>query len=58
MYAIDRAVNLFRNKEKYDLCRKIASQSAVDVLDVAREWNKEFFKLRNKVRINIKKDIL
>jgi hypothetical protein len=54
MYAIDRAVNLFRNKEKYEMCRKIASQSAVDVLDVAREWNKEFFRLRNKVGINIK----
>jgi hypothetical protein len=58
MYAIDRAVNLFRNKEKYELCRKNASQSAVDVLDVAREWNKEFFRLRNKVRFNMKQDIL
>jgi|LauGreDrversion4_2_1035121.scaffolds.fasta_scaffold2210939_1 hypothetical protein len=58
MYAIDRAVNLFRNKEKYDLCRKNASQSAVDVLDVAREWNKEFFRLRNKVRFNLKQDTI
>jgi len=58
MFAIDRAVNLYKNKEKYDVCRKNASQSAVDVIDVAREWNKEFFRIRNKVIQNIKLDFL
>lgn len=49
MYAFDRAINLFKNKEKYSICRKNASESAIDVLDVAREWKKEFYRLREKV---------
>lgn len=49
MWGFERAINLFKNKEKYEICRKNASSSAIDVIDVAKAWNKEFFRLRNKV---------
>jgi hypothetical protein len=42
-------MNLFRNKEKYDICRKMAGNSAIDVLDVAKAWCQEFYRLRDKV---------
>ena len=53
MASFDRAINLFKNKEKYEICRKNASNAAIDVIDVARAWDKEFFRLRDKVKINI-----
>jgi len=57
MWAFERSYNLFTDKAKYQICRKNASMSAIDVVDVARAWLKEFYRLRNKVLITIKIDI-
>lgn len=53
LYAVERAINLFKNKEKYEICRKNAFNSAIDVLDVAKAWSKEFCRLREKVIYNL-----
>ena len=52
--AMKRAMNLFRNKEKYEICRKNAFKSAIDVADVARAWCNEFYRLKNKIYFNVK----
>jgi len=52
--AMKRAVELFNNKEKYEICRKNAFNSTIDVADVARAWCKEFYRLENKIFFNIK----
>ena len=49
-----RAVELFNNKEKYEICRKNAFNSTIDVADVALTWYKEFYRLENKIFFNIK----
>ena len=50
-----RALNLFQNKEKYEICRKNAFNSAIDVADVGRAWCREFYRLKNKIYFNVKK---
>ena len=57
--AISRSLGLFQNKEKYEICRKNAKNSAIDVADVSRAWCKEFCRLKNKIFFNVKeaKDI-
>jgi len=53
--AMRRALNLFENKEKYEICRKNAFNSAIDVADVGRAWCREFYRLKNKIYFNVKK---
>ena len=52
--AMKRAIKLFYNKEKYEICRKNAYNSAIDVSWVGREWCKEFFRLKRKIFFNAK----
>ena len=52
--AMNRSLGLFQNKEKYELCRKNAKNSAIDVADVSRAWCKEFCRLQNKIFFNVK----
>jgi starch synthase len=52
--AMRRALNLFENKEKYEICRKNAFNSAIDVADVGRAWCREFYRLKNKIYFNVK----
>ncbi len=52
--AMTRSLGLFQNKEKYELCRKNAKNSAIDVADVSRAWCKEFCRLQNKIFFNVK----
>jgi starch synthase len=47
--AINRAINLFYCKDKYYKCRENAYNSAIDVMDTAKAWCKEFYRLRNKI---------
>ena len=49
-----RALDLFENKEKYEICRKNAFNSAIDVADVSRAWCREFYRLKNKIYFNVK----
>ena len=50
--AILRAIDLFNNKEKYDICCKNAYKSTIDVYDVSKAWCKEFHRLKNKAFLN------
>ena len=52
--AMKRAIALFKNKEKYEICRKNALKSVIDIADVAKEWCKEFYRLKNKIYYNPK----
>ena len=47
--AIIRAVKLFNNKLEYEQCRQNAYNSAKDVMDVARAWATEFYRLKGKI---------
>ena len=51
--AMTRSLALFQNKEKYEICRKNAKNSAIDVADVSRAWCKEFCRLQNKIFFNV-----
>ena len=51
--AVERSLNLFNNKEKYEICRKNAKLSTLDVSEVSRGWCKEFFRLQNKIFFNV-----
>ena len=53
--AMKRALELFNDKDKYKICQKNAIDSAIDVVDVARAWCKEFFRLENKIYFNLRK---
>lgn len=52
IYAFERAVNLFNNQEKFEKARINAFNSAIDVIDVATQWCKEFCRLRGKIFFN------
>ena len=52
--AISRSLGLFQNKEKYEICRQNAKNSAIDVADVSRAWCREFCRLKNKIFFNVK----
>ena len=54
IHAVERSINLFHNKEKYENCRKNAFNSAIDVADVSRAWCREFYRLRGKIFFNNK----
>ena len=47
--AIDRALQAFKKQELYQILRKNAFESIIDVADCARAWNKEFHRLFRKV---------
>ena len=47
--AIIRAVKLFNNKLEYEQCRSNAYNSTKDVMDVARAWATEFYRLKGKI---------
>lgn len=51
-YAFERAEKLFLEKDHYLRARENAFKSAIDVIDVARAWDKEFHRIMNKVYIN------
>ena len=48
-----RAINLFKNKDKYYKCRENAFNSVIDVKDVGKNWCKEFYRLRGKIFFNV-----
>ena len=54
IYAISRSLDLFANKEKYEICRKNAFNSAIDVATVSRAWCREFYRLKNKIFFHTK----
>ena len=47
--AIKRSLNLFKNKEKFEICKENAFKSAIDVAEVSKNWCKEFYRLKNKI---------
>ena len=47
--AIKRSLTLFKNKEKYEICKENAFKSTIDVVDVSKNWCKEFYRLKNKI---------
>ncbi len=53
LHAIEKALDTFRNENNYNLLRKSAFESVVDVSDVARAWDKEFHRLFGKVKFII-----
>ena len=46
--AMERALALFGNKEKYLKARRNAFNSVIDVIDVAKAWCKEFYRVQGK----------
>ena len=47
--ALERAINTFQKEnDDYQILRKNAFESTIDTEDVARAWNKEFYRLFNK----------
>ena len=52
--AMWRSINLFKNKEKYNICRENAFNSVIDVKDVSKAWGKEFYRLKKKVFFNVR----
>ena len=52
--AMKRAINLFNNKEKYEICKNNAFNSVIDSKDVAKAWCKELFRLKRKIFFNVK----
>ena len=49
MSAIIRAIKLFSNQKEYDKCCFNAFNSVVDIMDVARAWASEFYRLKEKI---------
>ena len=47
--AVIRAIKLFNNKLENDTSKKNAYNSAMDVMDVARAWATEFYRLKGKI---------
>ena len=54
MDAMWRSINLFKNKEKYEICRENAFNSVIDVKDVSKAWGREFYRLKGKVFFNVR----
>lgn len=52
LYAFERAVKLYCDIPNYLKCRENAFKSAIDVIDVARAWDKEFHRLTKKAYLN------
>ena len=47
--AVEKAYQIFNIPEKYEILRKNAFESTIDLDDVAKAWNKEFYGLANKL---------
>ena len=47
--AFKSSLELFKNKEKYEICKENAFKSTIDVADVSKNWCKEFYRLKNKI---------
>ena len=47
--AIDKAIEIYKNPQLYNIIRKNAFESTMDSADVARAWDKEFHRLFHKV---------
>ncbi|CDI77268.1 Alpha amylase domain-containing protein, related, partial [Eimeria acervulina] len=52
LYAMERAIRVFDDKEKYTLLRQLARQSVVSCECSSWAWLCEFARLRNKIPIN------
>ena len=52
--AMKRAITLYNNKEKYEICQKNAINSVIDVNDVAKAWSQEFYRLKKKLYFDLK----
>ena len=46
--AFKRALKIFQNKTNYQLLRKNCEEAVIDVDEVARNWNQEFYRMKNK----------
>eukprot|EP01017_Pseudomicrothorax_dubius_P035002 TRINITY_DN4856_c0_g1_i4.p1 TRINITY_DN4856_c0_g1~~TRINITY_DN4856_c0_g1_i4.p1 ORF type:complete len:289 (+),score=87.40 TRINITY_DN4856_c0_g1_i4:373-1239(+) len=51
--AFRRAYRLYQDRQRYLALRANASESVIDVADVARAWNKEFYRLWDKFYIDL-----
>jgi glycogen synthase len=49
IYAIQKALDLYHNEALYDIIRKNAFEATIDIDKVAIAWNKEFYRLKDKV---------
>ena len=47
--AMGRAVQLYHSKEEFHICQKNAFHSSIDVMDVAKAWGTEFYRLKGKI---------
>ena len=54
IYAIERAMVIYASPEKFAILRKNAFESAIDVAEVSRAWDKEFHRLFNKTLVDPK----
>jgi len=48
IFAVERAISVFLNKEHYKIIRKNAFESTMDGATVTKEWCKEFYRLNDK----------
>ena len=55
--AVNRSLDIFNNKEHYENICKNALMSVIDIMDVCKEWCREFYRLKGKVFFNTK-DVL
>ena len=54
IYAVERAMAVYANPEKYAIIRKNAFESTIDGAEVSRAWDKEFHRLFNKTLVDPK----
>ena len=45
-------MNLFNSPTDYEIARKNAFEAAIDVADVAKAYNQEFYKMHNKIYVD------
>lgn len=48
-FAIQRSLKIYNNKEEYEILRNNASESVLDLLDVAINWCSEFARLKKRI---------
>eukprot|EP00742_Colponemidia_sp_Colp-10_P005221 GILJ01005578.1.p1 GENE.GILJ01005578.1~~GILJ01005578.1.p1 ORF type:complete len:1904 (+),score=304.73 GILJ01005578.1:50-5761(+) len=49
VFAVERAMRVFNDPDKYKILRENAFKAVIDCSEVARAWLKEFFRLRKKI---------
>merc|ERR1712072_451392 len=54
IYAMERAVGTYRNKQKYNKLRENAFKATMDGEIVSKAWLNEFYRLRGKVYTDYK----